>query len=500
MIQQVQAIGLSPPTIVIDSILRNTSQQRTVTISRAAGETGNIYIHIEPDAIDGTFLSTNGVDDIVILDGQPSVDYTFTINPGDAANGDYEQKLRFLKQAGPSGAESGGSAVAVITGVTAQILVTVGGVESLSYELFSVSGEPTEVGQEVPVSYVVDNTGNVDWQPESILFSFIGTASGGVVDTYEATDTEVDLVTAGTLKQEFDLRVPVDLPEGEYGVSATFFYDGVQVGVVESTTTFSILKEGTLAQAGELESLTANKDSYGRGEKIKLDAVFTNTGEIAVDAILISNVYLDGEFVDLIRGQEFDVNTSESLVMTEILEFDDEGEYTIEAYVEFGNKKTRPEEVSFTVTDEIVLGDDGAAAAVGALGSALNTYIGLGVLILLILIIVILLKRKKRKDIEKQRILMAQQAQRAAVAQPAPSPVPPTQPPAPPAPTPAPAPAPEPASAAPVAPAPEPAAPVPPAPPQPAAPPTPPAQPPAQPPTPPTPPAQPPTPPAQPQA
>jgi hypothetical protein len=384
-----QALGLSPPLIEVDSLLRGTTQTHSFGIYRAPSDIGDVYIKVIPDESTQDFFVLDETV-IVMLDGQNQIDYEFGITPGNASNGLHELKLRFFKTPKPSTDQSG-SAVSVVTGVTAQIFVTVGGEEHLEYALSSIFVDVTEEGLDVPVTYTVHNTGNVDWRPGKIIFAFFNVDSERVGEyTLEASDIEP--VKAGQSNQSFKVRVPAQLAKGAYTVRATFFDGEEEVGAVESVQPFEVLPPGSLAQSGMLMGVSVNKETYTPGEKVKVSAVFKNDGEVEVTAVLVLELSRDGNIVDLLQGEEYEVPSGEEFVFSQLVDVFDEGAYEINAIVEYGKKQTQARQVMFEVREPVQ-----ESVVVGTTLSFFNSVLGvamIGISLILIVILVLILKRR----------------------------------------------------------------------------------------------------------
>ena len=388
------ALGLSPPTVEIPSILRNTTQSRTVGLYRASEDIGDVKMHVEPSGENAAFI-TSGEEDIVMLSGQNSVQYEFDINPGDAPNGDYEVHLRFLKINEGALGEDVKTGNMVVTGVTAQILVTVGGVENLAYKLEALSVDQTEVGRAVQATYQVSNTGNVDWRIEKIRFDFTNTEDEVLVESVEVSSSGIAPVTAGKPYQQFPLMLEPKLTEGSYKVQAVFYSNGTEVGTLQSGNALDVYAEGTLAQEGEISGISVNKPSYNSGEKVKVDVVFQNTGEVDVDAVFVASVYRGDEVVDILRGKSYVVGRGDEMVFSEIYDPKSiKGTYIIEAYVEYGKRRTDAQKISFEVLSSGIGG-----SIFGKAGSFVNSFIGLGILVVLLFAGVILYRNKRKKKV-----------------------------------------------------------------------------------------------------
>ena len=390
----VHALGLSPPTVEIDSLLRGTTQERSVTLYRAPDDVGDVYIHVEPDikAIDFFVLEST---DLVMLDGQTELTYPFKVTSGDAANGEYELKLRFLKTKDPTKVGTG-AAVSVVTGVTAQVLVTVGGEEHLEYALRSVFGSDTEEGMDVPVRYSIDNTGNVDWQPSKIVYAFINDA-GEVVSTSEIFGSEVPVVKAGKTEQQFDVRVPAELVRGRYTVQLVFWNGADEAGTLVSPYPFEVHVLGTLAQAGTLKGMSMNKVSYRPDEQAKVSAIFQNEGQVRLKAKFVLEITREGEIIDLLKSDEFDVGLGEEFVFSQFFKAGEVGTYLASGYIEYGNRNTPSKEFSFEVlsppTEQSI-----AASTIDSTLSRLDSVLGLGIftVVLIVCLALIMLWRRHR--------------------------------------------------------------------------------------------------------
>src|SRR3989338_2920001 len=229
-----KAIGLSPPTISAPSFLRNTTQQRTVSLLRGIDDIGDVFIHVEPGGPAGHFISS-GPDDIILKKDDKKIDYTFDINPGDAPNGEYEVYLRFLKTNPPDFLEKQDKfAVSVVTGVTAQIFVTVGGEEHLSYSLLNIASDPAEVGKKLSLKYWISNTGNVDWKIGKIVFNFLKNSDKSLLKSTEIPALDIPNVKAGQENQQFNMLIDHGLTEGEYLLSAVFYEGEKEAGTIKS--------------------------------------------------------------------------------------------------------------------------------------------------------------------------------------------------------------------------------------------------------------------------
>ena len=403
-VRSVQAMGISPSQIEINDILRGTTQKRIVNILRGAGDVGDLYITVTPMEQNAAFI-TSGPDEFVMMEGVMMYPYEFEVGPGDAPNGIYEVYLQFLKGAPPNAIKEGDTGVNIRTGVTGKIVVSVDGSEKLAYSLRSIYLSDTEVGRDVYVKYLVDNTGNIDWWIQKIVFEFFSTQSETTnsVATVEVSSDDLEIVRAGELAQEFTLAVPVELEEGSYTATASYYFQDAIVRMLTTPSAFEVFPKGTLEQSGEIKSLTINKESFVSGEKIKLDAVFSNTGAVDTEGLLVAQIYQGDNVYDLVRSSELYVAEGTQETFSTIIDAKDPGTYRIDAYVEFGNRKTQPSSVSYVIESASLSGSFGPSVTLAVILLLLGCLIG-GT---------ILQRRRRKGRIQAQEM----------VAQPLPAPV-----------------------------------------------------------------------------
>ncbi|HLD21816.1 MAG TPA: hypothetical protein VJB65_02855, partial [Patescibacteria group bacterium] len=83
--------------------------------------------------------------------------------------------------------------------------------------------------------------------------------------------------------------------------------------------------------------------------KIKLTAVFKNTGEITVPSILVTEIYQEDTLLDTQRSNEIIIDKTEEREIIHTMQFSRSGEYTLVAYVEYGHKVTQKKSITVSV-------------------------------------------------------------------------------------------------------------------------------------------------------
>ncbi len=341
-----QAIGISPPSMVFKDVLRNTEQIRTISLSRSPSETGDIHVAVSATGNGAGFL-VGGEQTFMIPAAQERGVFPLKINPGNAADGTYQLILKFTKIVPEDKSSKGG--VSIVTGVAARISVTVTGVQNLAYQLVDLYAGDSEVEAPLSTTYVVSNTGNVDWRPTKIAFHFTKTGEAEPSQTVILEELSIPAILAGNPNQRENALLSHGLAEGDYVLSADFFYRDELAGTVKGRRPFHIFPKDTFKQFGEITELKANKSAFSYGEKIQVDGTFKNTGQIPVKTTMLFMLKKKASVIDLVRGNTHDVAPLSEVTSTAFFDAKGSGAYVIEAYAEFGSKRSPLEQIPITI-------------------------------------------------------------------------------------------------------------------------------------------------------
>lgn len=387
----VKAIGISPPTIEAPTVLRDIRQTKNIRISRSPSDLNDVVVRVEKSGEYAHYL--DAPEEITIPKGQTSVNYSFDIYPVGAATGDYEVKLTFKVDPNVQSAQDDNglnARVSIITGAAAMVRFTVSGEEVIAYEINEISGSETEIGLPAYIKLYISNLGNVEWKPDSIDLAFTDVNDSTNVVTTSLKGEEIPVISPGDAGGVISLEIPVVLLEGDYKVSAKLYYKDEMVGELVSKP-FSVYAAGTLQQMGELTSLEINKTVYTLGEKIRLNAIFKNIGNLPIKGVLNTDVNFGVDFLDMVRGEELSVGIGKEVIFSEIIELDKPGDYTLSSYVKFGNKKTEAKTVSLSVV-----------SPKNETLSFFNSKIGLIALVILIVLLAVFYKFYQAKKLAKK--------------------------------------------------------------------------------------------------
>lgn len=380
------ALGISPPSVDAPNVLRGGApQEKSIRLGRGPGEEGDLYIDISVRGEYASYIKFEPT--FMIPAAQNGADYFFSIDPGNASSGTYQVPMTFsLAAQAPDAQGDGqsGASFAVVTGATAMINFTVSGEQVVGYSFLSLSVNDTEVDDGEFVTFSITNTGNVDWKPTRIELAFIDKMNNAETVSSVIESADIDLIGPGENSQQ-TVHVPELLVEGSYTLSAVFFDDqNNKVGELTSQP-FSVFTNGALVQDAQLLSVSATKDSYAPEEKIPLKALVKNMGQVPLEGVLMTEIYRDGVYFDLVRGEGMTLHIGEEAELTQILPALEAGKYTFASYVKFANRKTSSIETSVRVLNDGILG-------------FINTPLGIGIfagVILFSVAGVVLWRRKK---------------------------------------------------------------------------------------------------------
>lgn len=359
------AMGISPPEVFAPNVFDGIPQTKSIHITRNQDEMGELSVNVKASGDYAGYLSyepsfTFGAD-------QDSVDYSFQINPATAAPGTYTVPLMFLlvKKNEADGTTASGSGMKIVTGVVAKVTFTVSGDKVIEYSFTSISVPEIETDGHPFISVGIYSTGNVDWKPERATVTFTDQDDPAHVVSTEITGEQFKLAAAGQLTIS-DVEVAQALPEGRYVAVVQFYDKGVVVGELTSKE-FNVYPVGTLLQRGDLSDVTVRKNLFEPGERISLDASFKNVGSLRLSGVLMTEIYKEGTYVDVVRGEETQIGVGEETSISQVLTLKDPGSYTLTSYFKYGNKKTVTKDVAVTVQSP-------------AIASSVNSTTGIAVL------------------------------------------------------------------------------------------------------------------------
>ena len=387
-------MGISPPEVVIDDVLRDVPNIVTVRILREDSSQDQ-QILVSFDGEDSRFLQ--GDSEFFMPTGQSVYEYELTILATDASVGDYSARADFAPEL-PDVEATFGAGVAVRRGVSLIVGFSVTGEESVGYTIDEVTYFPVEENGDLTTRFDLINDGNVEWRPDSVVITITDPVTGEVVGTETIPGTDLDVLLPGesvTVSSLLDLR----LPTGNYVASTDFVYGDEVVSSQESN--LEVLESGTISQVGEFTKLKASKETYLVGEVAQLVGYFGNLGNTPYVGNMNIQLFdmANDSLYQTLTSNELSIYSQQSVIFEVTTVLDRVGDFRAVAFVDYGNKQSGTQIVNFKVErpPAVKLIPD-------FVGSGLNKWIiGIaGILLFSILIIFLFFikKRNKRKPVE----------------------------------------------------------------------------------------------------
>lgn len=375
-------IGLSPSSVDAKDLLRDRVVEKTVNLQRDLADVP-LTLQATFKGPDARFIT--GPEFIEFDAGQFSTTYTFQIAPDVAATGAYSATIDFL----PVNAADAptGTGFGIRRGVTLKVGFTVTDKEIVDYSVLHSEMRPTEVGLPFFFTYTLDNTGNVEWRPDRIVFSFKDIFTDAPVGEITLDGEDLDYGVPGNVSA-IQTEVEHELPPNNYSVEVKFYENDEIVHL--DTGTLVVFEAGTLAQEAVIDGVTTNKLVYRPGENIKVTGRLQNTGHLVVTGIMVTEVYSGtDELVDILTSDPREVAPGEVGEVDQFVKLNDAGEYRVEAHFEYASSKA-------TETASTVIQVEGISLISG-LNILPFVLLGLAALLLILLVIFIYLRKKRRR-------------------------------------------------------------------------------------------------------
>lgn len=382
-------MGISPPEIDIDDVMRDVPTVSTIRILRE-DSTIDQQITVAFDGEDSRFLQ--GDSEFFMPEGQSIYEYELTILATDAAVGDYSARVDFS----PSISDdliTTGTGVSVRRGVSLLISFSVTGEESVDFGIDEVTYFPVEENGDLTTRFDLINDGNVEWRPDSVVITITDPVTGEVVGTETISSADLEILLPGestTVSSLLDLR----LPTGDYIATADFMYGGEIVDSQDSA--LEVLASGTISQVGEFTKLKASKEIYSIGEVAQLVGYFSNLGNTPYVGKMSIQIFdtVSESLYQTLSSDELSIYPQQSVIFEATAVLDRAGDFRAVAFIDYGNKQSGTQIVNFKVESRTV-----NAIIPDYISGGMNKWLLLGVAIVALfsLLLFFFLKKKKEK-------------------------------------------------------------------------------------------------------
>ncbi|MBR9676009.1 hypothetical protein GOV05_03305 [Candidatus Woesearchaeota archaeon] len=379
------SIGVSPAKINYEKVLKGGYASRTISIT--TDTLNNLSIYVEKSGSIAEWVSFGPIDlsveNITITRSNPYRLDIIIMPPDDVANGNYTGSVRVVTDKIQDVVTGKGSAVKAAFLLDLRVEIT--GEEIIGCVAGGLGINNFEVGEDIPVFFTVENTGNVKISPEINIEVF---------DLYERLVEEFSFISdelLPTTQQRLIEELINDLIISQYFAKIT-----IPLCNHKKEVTFTVVEPGGISDEGEL-LMIKNPVWAVTEQTVQIVAVFKNLGERTVRA-KFTGVIKDalGEIIKVIDTDSINVKAGETQEFPTFFKPENTGQYFISGKINYNDKLTFEKASVLNVN----------------LGTASSESEGKNRLYLLFIIIVLLLlitirkkkiiiRRKKRRNILK---------------------------------------------------------------------------------------------------
>jgi hypothetical protein len=338
-------IGIYPTAIDFEKTLRGTEYFRSIGVINAADSEQTFAFEADGDAAPWLSL-VNPQDTAQVLDTLAAAPhdegraFLRLLVPEGVPNGTYTAAVRMLTSVGEPGVGEGAGA-SVNVGAEIKVTLEVTGTQNIAGSFTDVATTDVEVGSPLRIRTTIQNSGNVQVNPQIGLE--VADPTGAVVgqttfpgEVVYPNETKVLVSEWDTAGQALGARV----------ARVAVKFGDLDLGSKQAN--FNILAVGTLTRQGTLEGITLENAPYA-GVVAKIGAHFRNTGQIDTRAIFLGEVYYKSALIDTISTPERLVQQGQAVAFEAFVDVLDAGTYTVKGKVNYEGKETEEKELTFDV-------------------------------------------------------------------------------------------------------------------------------------------------------
>jgi len=362
-------IGVSPPTLSYEKVLRGGTAQKQFTIFNPTD--ADVYYDVRVEGNDWFSFEPSPP---VKVPAKGSVRVNAIVNPpGDTPNGVYNCTI-YVEPSEVNVTEGEGAVMGILPaiGITTSIEIT--GEQILAGNVYKISVESNEIGKPIRFKIGFANTGNVRAEPKIDIDIL---KDEKVIDTLKKSDEiipgEAKEITLEWIGKEI----------GEYGSNVKVTLNGELLS--ERSLKFDVLERGALRCKGEIVEIKAPKE-VSVGMPAKIEVRFKNTGSIALEAKVKGDVILNRKLIKVIESDPVLIEVGKTETLTAYLNPEKPGNYLIDGDVIYDGKKAEMNQITISVK----------AAEAGAMNIIMSSGLALIAVVILILIFVTKKRRLKR--------------------------------------------------------------------------------------------------------
>ncbi|MBU0661073.1 hypothetical protein KKG22_02735 [Patescibacteria group bacterium] len=341
----VSAFGISPTPVFESNAVNDVRIARTINIVRSNNDDA-VLIKIYKSGDSARYIDLP-VDEFIAPAGQILTPYTFYIAPSAAANGRHTALLLFEKQGAVDelGAIINGARGLEAIGLSVGFEIS--DRQVLGLKVADSVFEPLELGMPLSISYLLQNTGNVDTKLDKIQIDVVDITDEN--HTYSRTVLKQDLefISPGASERRF-FMLDEKMPMGRYKATISYFFN--QERIFSDHRTIEVLAPGTLGQSMDIISLNVPEGPVHVGTVADIISVIKNTGKVGFASRMYVDIYKDGERLDTLRAKDvFLLKDQQTEFRSDFMFNQGAGVYRLEIYFTYGAQKTAVSEFSIQV-------------------------------------------------------------------------------------------------------------------------------------------------------
>lgn len=340
----VLGIGVSPPQINADHMDRGSHMKKEIYLS-GINEGDKVTIRIDGEAKD--WITMDMGTEFIYPEGRESFPIEFMVNvPSDTPNGKYEATA--IISSSPLDTEDfEGASSSVIAGVTLTIMIDVTGEQVSDYSILSATMPDIEEDSPIQLFLDIENNGNVIAKPAKVEISILdklketSIISGEMTLSGQVESHKRDIVT-GSMDNELEVN--------QYWASVKVYNDDDEI-IHEEDMTFDVVEEGSLSKSGTLKKIELPEE-VNEGETIKIEALFHNTGDMAVSSKFAGEIYREDDLIEAVKSDVLNILPKRDGNLVVYFKPEETGEYILKGHVNYDGTNTEENEVAFEVVGE----------------------------------------------------------------------------------------------------------------------------------------------------
>ena len=335
--QAVASIGVTPPRIITDNVLKGTSIEQSVTLVDVQ-EGDKLSITLSGEGSEWISVSS---ENNFIVEHPKSEELVFTLNiPQKAPNGEYNVMAQVI--ATPDEKQEGqGNTASVISGIMVDIQFTITGEQVKQYIVRHITVPDIEVGMPITVVATIKNEGNIIVKPTKVEIDVKDKETRDIIFSDEAAFiTTIDPFLVG---ESIAILKNTNLAEDLYFIDVRIYDEDKEIRKEENIP-FDVFARGTLRTSGRLTKLFTQEEVKNLA---KITGVLENTGDIPLHATFHAEIYTEGILIDILETEEQYIGEGQAQEFMLQYEPAKKGVHNVIGYATFSGKKTNQIEITF---------------------------------------------------------------------------------------------------------------------------------------------------------